>query len=529
MSLIAPAKFTIGDQDLDLAFFQGICSGTTSVSLGSKARDRISTCNKFREELAVADRRIYGVNTGFGKLADTVIPLADQAQLQKNLVRSHAVGSGLPLSKEEARGMILLRAMSLSHGYSGARVDVVEQLLWLLDADLHPWIPSRGSVGASGDLAPLSHLALVLMGEGHFLDEQGVRIPAGPEISRLGRAPLELEAKEGLALINGTQLMNSLGLVAVTRALNLVGRAVLAAALSLEALEGSALPFGKSYHQLRPHRAIGDVASCFRSLLAGSEVLSAHHDCARVQDPYSVRCSPQVIGASLGVIRSACDVFLCEAHAVTDNPVLLPEEKLVVTGGHFHGQPLAHQLDFLYQAVSEIANISERRVNLLLGGNGGRLPRFLAAEPGLESGLMIAQYLAAALVSENKSKAFPAAVDSVPTSDGQEDHVSMGSVGALKLAGVLERTETVVALEMLTSVRALQFITRGDLAFKAGRSPLKLSPPLAALAATVSVISPPDPSDRPLSDDVARLAEWVRRGDLPRETEAGLAPLAINE
>ncbi len=522
------AKFTIGDQDLDLAMFMAVCRDQAEVRLGDKARGRINRCNDFRVRLAVSDRRIYGVNTGFGRLSDTVIPPSEQVQLQKNLVRSHAVGWGEPLSREVTRGMILLRAMSLSHGYSGARVEVVEQLLWLLEAGLHPWIPSRGSVGASGDLAPLSHLALVLMGEGHLLDPKGERTEAGPVLASLERAPLELEAKEGLALINGTQMMNSIGLVSVARAFNLIGRATLAATLSLEALEGSSLPFGEAYHRLRPHPEIGDVAACFRALLSGSEILTAHHDCARVQDPYSVRCSPQVLGASLGVVRSATEVFLREGHAVTDNPVLLPEEELVVTGGHFHGQPLAHQLDFLYQAVSEIANIAERRINLLLGGNGGRLPRFLAADPGLESGLMIVQYLAASLVTENKSKAFPATVDSIPTSDGQEDHVSMGSVGAVKLAGVLERTETVVALELLTAVRGLQFITREDLAPRAGRSPLGLSEPLAALTAEIESLSQPDPEDRSLSDDVARLADWVREGDLPPAVEAGLVTLEAN-
>ena len=518
-------EFIIGDQEIDLAGFMAVCSGRADVRLGDKARSLMERCNDFRKKLATSNRRIYGVNTGFGRLADTVIPVADQVQLQKNLVRSHAVGWGDPLDREVVRGMILLRAMSLAHGYSGARVAVVEQLLWLLEADLHPWIPSRGSVGASGDLAPLSHLALVLMGEGHFLEPSGERVDAGPVLDSRGRAALELEAKEGLALINGTQQMNSIGLVSVARAMNLIGRATLAAALSLEALEGSALPFHQGYHHLRPHPEIEDVAACFRALLDGSEILSAHHDCARVQDPYSVRCSPQVLGASLGVVRHAGEVFLREAHAVTDNPVLLPDEELVITGGHFHGQPLAHQLDFLYQAVSEIANISERRINLLLGGNGGRLPRFLAADPGLESGLMILQYLAAALVTENKSKAFPAAVDSVPTSDGQEDHVSMGSVSALKLAGVLERTETVVAAEMLTAVRALQYITRADLALRAGRSPLGLSEPLAALTKQIAALSQPDPADRSLSDDVARLSDWVRRGDLPEVSAAGLATL----
>jgi histidine ammonia-lyase len=497
------------------------------VRLGDEARHKIERCHEFRCRLAASERRIYGVNTGFGKLADTVIPPADQVQLQKNLVRSHAVGWGPHLAREEVRGMILLRAMSLSHGFSGVRVEVVEQLLWLLEQDHVPWIPSRGSVGASGDLAPLSHLALVLMGEGRLVDPQGRLREAGPVLSSLGREALELEAKEGLALINGTQLMNSLGLLSVDRALRLVGRAVLAAALSLEALEGSAQPFDQEYHRLRPHPAIEDVAACFRSLLAGSEILSAHHDCARVQDPYSVRCTPQVLGASLGVVRSAGDLFLREAHAVTDNPVLMPGTEQVITGGHFHGQPLAHQLDFLYQAVCEIANISERRTNLLLGGNGGRLPRFLAATPGLESGLMIVQYLAAALVSENKSKAFPAAVDSVPTSDGQEDHVSMGSVGALKLAGVLERSEAVVATEMLTAMRALQFITRADLAPRAGRPPLGLSEPLAALTRELAALSPPDPVDRSLSDDVERLAAWIRDGDLPEVTAAPLKSLGM--
>jgi histidine ammonia-lyase len=518
-------EFSIGDQDLDLDLFLAVCRRRATVSLGQEARDRMNRCDAFRRKLAVSDRRIYGVNTGFGRLADTIIPVADQVQLQKNLVRSHAVGWGEALDREVVRGMILLRAMSLAHGYSGARVAVVEQLLWLLEDDLHPWIPSRGSVGASGDLAPLSHLALVLMGEGHLLEPGGQRVDAGPVLAARGRAPLELEAKEGLALINGTQMMNSIGLVAAARARSLVGRAALAAALSLEALEGSAQPFHGTYHRLRPHVEIEDVAACFRALLAGSEILSAHHDCARVQDPYSVRCSPQVLGASLGVVRSAAAVLLREAGSVTDNPVLLPDEELVVTGGHFHGQPLAHQLDFLYQAISEIANIAERRINLLLGGNGGRLPRFLAADPGLESGLMILQYLAAALVTENKAKAFPATVDSVPTSDGQEDHVSMGSVAALKLTGVLERTETVVAAEMLTAVRALQFITRADLAPRSGRSPLGLSAPLAALAETVAELSHPDPADRSLSDDVARLAAWVRAGDLPAVTAATLTPL----
>lgn len=519
------APFVIGRDTLDLGAFAAIVAGRRPAVLGDEARARIARGDAFRRELLASDRRIYGVNTGFGRLADTVIPAADQAQLQRNLVRSHAVGWGPPLDRDQARGMILLRALSLAHGFSGVRVELVEQLLWLLDSGLHPWIPSRGSVGASGDLAPLSHLALVLMGEGHLLDEEGRRLETAPVLEGLGRPGLVLEAKEGLALINGTQLMTSLGLLATDRALDLTGRAVVAAALSLEALEGSAQPFGPAYHALRPHPEIADVAACVHALLEGSEVLAGHRDCARVQDPYSVRCAPQVIGATLGVVRQARDVLLREAASVTDNPVLLPDSREVITGGHFHGQPLALQLDFLYQAVAELANVAERRVNLMMGGNGGRLPRFLAGDPGLESGLMIAQYLAAGLVVENRSKAFPAAVDSVPTSDGQEDHVSMGSVGAVKLEGVLARSATVVAIELLTAARALQFITRGGVALRRDGGAGRLSPPLAEVVAHLGKRVDLAPGDRPLSDDVAAVAAWVRGGRLPAVTEACLAPL----
>ena len=536
----APGPFILGDQDLDLAAFVAVCRGERAVELGSAGRERIVRCDAFRRELAAGERRIYGVNTGFGRLADTVIPGDQQAQLQVNLLRSHAVGWGPALGREEVRGMILLRAASLAHGFSGVRADVVDQLLWLLAEDVVPWVPSRGSVGASGDLAPLAHLALVLIGEGHVQDASGLPIPAGCVLERAGRPPLSLEAKEGLALINGTQLMNGLGLLAVDRGLNLVRSAAVAAMLSLEALEGSAQPLGEAYHRLRPHREIMDVAACCRALLAGSGILRAHHACPRIQDPYSVRCAPQVLGASLGVIRHACAVLQREAAAVTDNPVLFWETGEVVTGGHFHGQPLAHQLDALYQGISEIAGIAERRINLLLGGNGGRLPRFLAAEPGLESGLMIAQYLAAALVSENKAKAFPAAVDSIPTSDGQEDHVSMGSVGALKLAGVLDRTEAVVGLEMLTAARALQFITRRDQATARHRGslarseplslsePPSLSEPLAAVVGIIGGLADLQPGDRPLTADLERMTAWLRRPRWPAPTAACFETLAVN-
>ncbi len=520
-------EHVLGVVPLDLDTFMGVVRGTCRISLGNDARSRMEQCVEFRRKLAASDRTIYGVNTGFGKLADTVIAPARQAELQRNLLRSHAVGWGPALSCLEVRGMILLRAASLAHGFSGARPAVVEQLLWLLESEVTPWIPSRGSVGASGDLAPLAHLALVLMGEGHVLDKEGHPEPAAAVLLQWDREPLRLEAKEGLALINGTQLMNSLGLLALDRGQHLVEAATIAAMLSLEALEGSAHPLGEAYQRLRPHGGICDVAAACRTLLSGSGILEAHRGCSRVQDPYSVRCLAQVLGSSLDVLRHACEVLVLEADSVTDNPVLLPEQGEVITGGHFHGQPLAHQLDFIYQSLSEVANISERRINLMLGGNGGRLPRFLARRPGLESGLMIAQYLAAALVSENKNKAFPAAVDSIPTSDGQEDHVSMGSVGALKLSALLDRCQAVIGLEMLTAARALQFLSRDDLAAELHHKPKTTSPALAAILEELAQIADLDPGDRPLTHDLNRVVAWIDQSVWPAETKACLGSLAV--
>lgn len=518
--------FLIGESELDTEAFLAVCAGRRRAVLNDAARRRVARCLDFRRELERGSARVYGVNTGFGKLADTVIPAGQLADLQLNLVRSHAVGWGPALAPAEARGMVLLRAVSLAAGYSGVRPEVIDQLLWLLDADVVPWVPSRGSVGASGDLAPLAHLALVLIGEGHVLDAQCRVQAAGSVLAQRGRAPLRLEAKEGLALINGTQLMTSLGLHAVARAWRLIAHSLAAAALSVEALEGSARPFAADYHALRPHPEIADAAAVLDALLRDSEVQVKHRDCGRVQDPYSVRCAPQVIGASLGQVRRAEAVLLREAVAVTDNPVLLPDTGEVVTGGHFHGQPLALQLDALYAATAEIGDIAERRVNLLLSGNGGRLPRFLAAEPGLESGLMIAQYLAAALVCETRNSAFPAAVDSIPTSDGQEDHVSMGSIAALKLAGCLERCEAVVALELLTAARALQFITEAPAARRLRRPPLRPAALLEGIVEELRRHVDLEPVDRSLTGDLQIVCDLLRGDTLLAGLAEALAPLA---
>jgi histidine ammonia-lyase len=522
----ADLPFLVGEEALDLVAFVDLCTGRRQARLADAARARVERCCDFRRRIEAGDARVYGVNTGFGKLADTVIPAAQLTDLQRNLVRSHAVGWGPALDREAARGMLLLRAVSLAGGYSGVRAEVIDQLLWLLEADVVPWIPSRGSVGASGDLAPLAHLALTLMGEGHVLGDAGEAVDAASALQRRGREPLVLEAKEGLALINGTQLMTSLGLHAVARAQGLVRHALVAAALTVEALEASVRPFRADYHAVRPHREIMDAAAVLEALLAGSEVNLHHQDCERVQDPYSVRCCPQVVGASLGQIRRAEELLLREAVAVTDNPVLLPDSGEVIAGGHFHGQPLALQLDALYAACSEVASVAERRIDLLLSGNGGRLPRFLAADPGLESGLMIAQYLAAALVVENRASAFPAAVDSIPTSAGQEDHVSMGSVSALKLAPCLDRCEAVVALELLTAARALEFIMDPRAARRLDRTPLRPAEILVGVLDRLRAHVDPRPGDRPLTADLGRVCRLVRGGELLAGLEAHLEPLA---
>ncbi len=518
-------SFVLGRDACDLAAFGAICRGERGVRLGAPARAAVEASLALRRRLEGGERRVYGVNTGFGRLADTVIPPGQRALLQANLVRSHAVGWGPPLDREAARGMVFLRAASLARGFSGVRPEVIEQLLWLLEAGLHPYVPSRGSVGASGDLAPLAHLALVLMGEGHVVGPDGQRAPAGPELARRGRAPLVLEAKEGLALINGTQLMNALGLLAVARAERLVRWATLAAALSYEGLEASVAPLGAAYHALRPHAEIAAVAAALDALLAGSPIVQAHGDCPRVQDPYSVRCAPQVLGASLAAVRRARDVLLREAASVTDNPVLLPATGEAVSGGHFHGQPLALALDALAVAACEIGSVAERRVALFMGGNGGRLPRFLAASPGLESGLMIAQYLAAALVSENKACAFPASVDSIPTSDGQEDHVSMGSVAALRLGPLLDRVEAIVAVELLVAGRALRFLAQPRLGGDPARRPLAPARWTSRLVARLEEVADLAPAERPLTEDIERVVELLRAPAGPAEWAAPLASL----
>lgn len=408
-------------------------------------------------EAALQDGKAhYGINTGFGALANTSIPAEQLAELQRNILLSHACGTGSPVPPEITRLMLRLKIHALGLGHSGISRETFALLLALDEHELVPYVPSRGSVGASGDLAPLAHLCLPLIGRGEVWDaRRRGPTPAGPALAEAGLAPVALQAKDGLALINGTQLMAAYGAYVLERALVLRREADVLAGMSLEALQGSAAPFDERIHAIRPHAGQRGVATNIRSLLEGSEILESHRDCGKVQDPYCLRCVPQVHGASRDALDYAVGAIETELNSVTDNPLVF-EGGDILSGGNFHGQPLALALDFAAIALAELASISERRTYLLLEGHDG-LPKLLMEDTGVNSGFMIPQYTAAALVSENKVLCHPASVDSIPTSLGQEDHVSMGSISALKLLQVLDNVEQVLAVELLTAAQALDF------------------------------------------------------------------------
>ncbi len=398
----------------------------------------------------------YGINTGFGVLANKRISSDDLTTLQKNILLSHACGMGDPVPPEITRLMLQLKIHSLSLGYSGVSEQTFTQLLKMEELGILPWIPSRGSVGASGDLAPLAHMCLPLIGRGEVWNESlSDRVPAAAILEAKGIKPIDLQTKDGLALINGTQMMAAYGAYVLERTLGLQREADLLAAMSLEALQGSAVPFDERIHAIRPHRGQQLVAANIRKLLEGSEIMASHRDCGKVQDPYSLRCVPQVHGASRDALSYSRQCIEIELNSVTDNPLVF-EGGDILSGGNFHGQPLALAMDFAAIALAELGSISERRTYLLLAGHDG-LPKLLMNDTGVNSGFMMPQYTAAALVSENKVLCHPASVDSIPTSLGQEDHVSMGSISAFKLLTVLQNVERILAVELLTSAQALDF------------------------------------------------------------------------
>lgn len=452
---------------------------------------------------------IYGINTGFGALATTRIDDTQLARLQRNLLLSHACGTGEPVPPDISRLMLRLKIHALGLGHSGMSETIFRQLLAFDERGVLPWVPSRGSLGASGDLAPLAHMGLPLIGLGQCWNpDRSAPEPAADTLARCGLDPVELAPKDGLALINGTQLMTAYGCFVLNQAKNLVKTADILGAMSLEALQGSARPFDERIHAIRPHPGQIKVAANIRHLLAESEILESHRLCGKVQDPYSLRCIPQVHGASRDALVHACEVLEREINSVTDNPLVF-ENGDILSGGNFHGQPLALALDYAALALAELASISERRTYLLLGGHDG-LPRLLMTDTGVNSGFMIPQYTAAALVSENKILCHPASVDSIPTSLGQEDHVSMGSISALKLLTVLHNTEHVLAAEMLTAAQALDF-----------RKPLKPGRGVLLAHRRVRETVAHAEADYPFGADIERCTELLCSGELVTAAQAG--------
>jgi len=467
-----------------------------AVILDGVARARVAETRQVVENILSSGAVVYGINTGFGKLAEVRISPDQLEQLQLNLLRSHACGAGEPFSEEVVRAMLVLRANVLATGHAGCRPEVVERVLALLEAGVHPVVPSQGSVGASGDLAPLAHLALVLVGEGEAIVD-GERMAGAEALSRVGLDPLHLGAKEGLALINGTQASAAVGALAVADARRLVDAADVICALTLDAMAGTDAAFDPAVHAARPHP--GQVASADRllELLVGSEIRESHRECGRVQDAYSLRCSPQVHGAGRDALEHAHRVLSIELNSATDNPMVFAEGRLI-SGGNFHGAPIAAVFDYLTATLTDLASISERRLARMVDTSLSGLPRFLSPDAGLNSGFMMVQVSAAALVSECKTLAHPASVDSIPTSAGQEDHVSMSTWAARKLARVVELTRLVLGMEYLASVQALEF-----------QRPLKTSSRLEEAAARLRARVPRLEQDRYMAADMATAADLV--------------------
>jgi len=502
--------------DLGIADVWTVAVGRAAVELSDRSRERMRAARALVERTAHGAREhTYGVNTGFGRFVSRSIPEELTGELQLRLLRSHACGVGDPYPDEIVRAALVLRVNALAKGTSGATVELVEALLELLNRGVLPYVPSRGSVGASGDLAPLAHLALPLIGEGSAWVD-GQLLDGADALRAVGLEPMRLGAKEGLSLINGTQFMAAFGALGLVRARRLAAAADIACALSLEALQGSRTSFIPQIHTLRPLRGQADSAANVLRLLEGSAIIEAHRWCDKVQDAYSLRCAPQVHGASRDLLDYVDYTVSVEVNAATDNPLVLLDDEVLVSNGNFHGQPLAFALDALAMAVSELANISERRIERLVNPNlSDGLPAFLTTDGGLNSGFMIPQYVAASLVSENKSLCHPASVDSIPTSAGQEDHVSMGNASGLKAWQVLANVERALAIELLAGAQAVEFL-----------APLQPGAGVAAARAHVRGISPRLDDDRPLSADIEGVAGSIRDGSLVAAVEAEMGELA---
>jgi histidine ammonia-lyase len=490
---------------LTLEQLQAIHGGGVRLALDDNARPAIRASAEVVARAAAGDAPVYGVNTGFGKLASTRIDAAALERLQLNLIRSHSVGVGEAMSPAVVRLLLALKAASLARGASGVREAVVDTLLAVFNAGLLPWVPSQGSVGASGDLAPLAHMTLALIGEGEFWVD-GQRRPAHAALAAAGIAPLALAAKEGLALINGTQASTALALHAFLSFEPVLEAALVVGALTVDAARGSDGPFDPRIHALRGQPGQIDVARYYRALLDGSAIRRSHlQGDDRVQDPYSLRCQPQVVGACLDQLRHAALVLLREANAVTDNPLVFADGEELVSGGNFHAEPVALAADGMALAIAEVGAISERRIAMLIDAGVSRLPPFLTRDAGLNSGFMIAHVTAAALASENKSLAHPASVDSLPTSANQEDHVSMATFAARRLQPMIANTAHILGIELLAAAQGIEFLR-----------PLASSPALEDAQALLRAACPPVDEDRYLAPDIERATALVSGGALSR-------------
>jgi histidine ammonia-lyase len=493
----------ISGQPVTLEQIAAVANGDVAPVLAGSARVRMRAARELIENLIRENRVVYGVNTGFGKLSDVHIPPSELELLQLNLVRSHSCGVGQPLSEAETRAMMLLRANVLALGNSGCRIEVVEALLKMLERRVHPVIPEKGSVGASGDLAPLAHLALSMIGEGQCFYRSQC-LPSADALRAADLAPLRLGAKEGLALLNGTQAMSAVGGLALYRALRVTALADLAGAMTLESLRGTPVAFDERIHRLRPHLGQLAAAAHLRELLKDSEIRASHlTGDPRVQDAYSLRCMPQVHGAVREALNHARAVVELESGAATDNPLVFADSGDVLSGGNFHGAPLALVFDYAAIALTDLMSIGERRIDRLVNPDVNEgLPPFLSSRPGTSSGYMIAQICAVSLLNEAKVLAHPASIDNVPTSGAKEDHVSMGMTGAIKLRNIVSNAEHVLAIELLAAAEGLEY-----------RAPLRSSEPIERAHDLIRSMVPRLIEDRPLSYDIQRIAEAIQRGD----------------
>jgi histidine ammonia-lyase len=496
-------------ESISLSQIAAVAQDGEAVKISARAQPRILASREVVDEIIAGDAVVYGVTTGFGKLSDVRIPRDALNELQLNLVRSHACGIGAPLSEPEVRAMMLLRANVLTLGFSGIRLEIIQMLGEMLNSRVHPVVPEKGSVGASGDLAPLAHLALTIIGEGEaFLN--GERMESSEALRRAKLRPAILGAKEGLALLNGTQAMHAVGGLALLRAKRLSRLADISGAISLDALKGTPAAFDARLQDARPHAGQRAAARHLLTLLEGSEIRQSHlKDDPRVQDAYSLRCMPQVHGAVRGALSHCEDVLLVESASATDNPLVFSESGDVISGGNFHGAPLAFAFDYAAIAIVDLMSMSERRIDRLVNPDKNEgLPAFLARQPGLQSGFMTAHVAAAALVNEARVLAHPASVDNITTSGGKEDHVSMGMTSALKLRSIVDLAENLLAIELLAAAEGLEH-----------RRPLKSGAGVERAFATVRKFSPPLTHDRPLANDIARVADAIRRGDFDSEGE----------